>query len=263
MTDRSEALDLSTLLVALVLSIARVYTFIRFSPIFTQVSFIGSVRYGVMFALAIIPAPLVYDALQTSSPETFFPLLARELIIGLLLAFFVWLPFYALEFSGAIIDTQKGVAMAEDFNPLTETTGTLTSELLTQIFTVYLFSSGLFLVSLNLLFISYEILPITETDLSVVLQGTEETLVAVGHLFYLSLAFAAPVVGALLISDIVITIVARFAPQVNALVFNLPIKAVIALVFYIAFVKVLLPEASSIFLEGSEVIAKTLRSLVQ
>ena len=60
-----------------------------------------------------------------------------------------------------------------------------------------------------------------------------------------------------------ITIVARFAPQVNALVFNLPIKAVIALVFYIAFVKVLLPEASSIFHEGSEVIAKTIRSLVQ
>ncbi|MEH6633687.1 MAG: flagellar biosynthetic protein FliR [Halopseudomonas aestusnigri] len=262
MMSHASSIDMILLLTAFALSITRIFTFFQFSPIITGATTPKTVRYGIMVALSVIPGPYVYESLQTNGVGVIFPFFVQEIILGLLLAFFVWLPYHALEFSGAIVDTQKGMAMAQDYNPLTETTGTLTSELLVQIFTAYLFSSGLFLVCLKVLYLSYQIVPVAQFDIDGIWDARANVVHAVGQIFYLALMFAAPLIGALLISDVLIAVVARFAPTLNALVFNLPIKMGLSAVFYLAYLKILMPEVSSIFLEGADMVTAVLKSMV-
>ncbi|WP_257291100.1 EscT/YscT/HrcT family type III secretion system export apparatus protein, partial [Endozoicomonas sp. ONNA1] len=84
----------------------------------------------------------------------------KEAFIGAIIGFCITIPFWALESAGFFIDNQRGASMASALNPLSGAETSPMGVLFSQAFTAIFMVSGLFLLLLQSLFISYDVWPV-------------------------------------------------------------------------------------------------------
>jgi type III secretory pathway component EscT len=146
------------------------------------------IRIGLAFLLAGLLAPLVAPA-PIAHPELFIP---KELAVGVVLALLAAVPFWAAQAAGAASDTAAGL------------TGRL-AELLLLFATVVFFASDGHLLLLRALAASYEAVPIAAP----LGNATETVIAATAHLLLAAVGIAAPVLVAVLVTDVALALVAR------------------------------------------------------
>lgn len=245
-------LDTSTLFLSFVLVAARVRAFMFVSPFFGPKAMSGIVRMGFIVAIASFAVPNSYIAIKELSPDyvPFFILLAKELFVGLILAVFLWMPIRSIELAGTVMDSQVGGSIGEDFDPITNTQSTTTANLLIKIFTGYFFAAGGFLIALDLLFNSYLIWPPSETFPLVTEVAVSAFIDTAGSIFLLALVLAIPVMGFMFLVDISVAYIAKSAPSLNALIFAMPVKAIVLVVMLGSYISLVFPQIFKIFKEA-------------
>ena len=253
--------DLKALLMALTLCASRVLTFIITSPFFNSKSLTKIVRTGIVMSMAIVLTPPVFIELQTTPEiqERFFPLVVKELLLGVILGGLVWMPIRGLEFAGVLLDTQRGSTMAQDYNAMSGSPQvTPTGILLSQIFSGFFFASGGMLIVIGIVFQStliwlpYESLPDLNTEVAY-LYG-----IFAGKLILSAVIFALPISGFMLLADIGISFIAKGAPTMNAMTFAMPVKSGILLIMLFSYVAIAFPQIVESFTNSLDFLASLL-----
>ncbi|VVD90773.1 EscT/YscT/HrcT family type III secretion system export apparatus protein [Pandoraea capi] len=225
-------------ILATAIAYARVAPTVFLLPILNGNVLAGVVRTVVSMWIAVGVWPYPYGApLALDVPV--WGVLLREACVGLLIAVAVAFPFWVFHALGAYIDNQRGATLSSVIDPAN---GIDTSELagFFQWFgaVIYLHLGGMRLL-LEVLASSYRVCePFAGCTLSAArVHGLLDALV--GH----AIALSAPVVAALFLSELVLGLLSRFAPQVNAFALSLTIKSLIAFTILLIYFSATLPDA--------------------
>ncbi|MEA3286011.1 MAG: flagellar biosynthetic protein FliR [Candidatus Marinimicrobia bacterium] len=214
--------------VALVLP-AFLLTFVRLSglvmvmPILSYPMITNRVRIALAFLMSFILFPLIEQ--QELMFETNFALVLsvmQELLIGLMLGLGTRVIFESINWAGAIIGRQMGIAMANVMDPTSTGQMPIISQFWLLVVVAFFFAVNGHHMLFETLYRNFIIVPVgtgvLSPDSGSLLIGTGAT--AFSHAFQ----FAAPAIVFLLMVDTAIAFTARIMPQMNIFMVTLPLK---------------------------------------
>lgn len=214
----------------------------RMLPIIALVPFFGGRilprPVKVTFAISLFAIFLPQLLAETTTPLTFnlqlVLYLAKEVFVGLLLGFFLSIPFAIVQNTGILIDHQRGGSSLMVNDPTMQNQSSPLGTIFNYVL-IYLFFmiDGPFIV-LNIISQSYTILPpdkmlnsaLFNSDTSQIVQYTIKIL---GNVMILSTQLAAPALIMILMTDFFLGIANRLAPQVQITFLGMPLKSLLAL----------------------------------
>lgn len=218
--------------------------FARLAPVFFMLPFFntnvltGAPRMAVIILVSMSLWPAMGQSLPAVDTLAFFGLALREVSIGVVIGCLLSWPFWVLHGMGNLIDNQRGAMLSNTVDPAN---GVDTSELANflQLFAAVVFlQGGGMSVVVQALSDSYRLCsPLQGCELA--LQPVLELL---DPLMSKILIIASPVVVTLLLSEMLLGLLARFAPQMNAFSVSLTIKSAIALLVLLLFFGTHLPD---------------------
>lgn len=158
----------------------------------------------------------------------------REAMAGTVLGLMLALPYHVFHAIGSVIDTQRGAGVGAMLDPLTGVEATEMANLLQMMSAVVFLVAGGLVPLLEAVQGSYVLVPMGSRflpDLSSIHQFVDIVLSA-------AVRMASPVLLLLLLVEILLGVISRFAQQLNAFSVSLAVKSVIAfaamLVYFMA-----------------------------
>lgn len=233
-------------LLALLISIPRIYGFLTTAPILSPGAVPRMARNAaiLIICLPIVPVNLANADGIDRTLGTIAYFFAKEFAIGFVFGYMVGWIFWMITAVGDLIDNQRGAAIAASIDPLQGTETSPLGILFSQAFTTYFFSIGGMLVILNLLYTSYALWPVTEAlpilspDFPVLILGIFD------HAMRAMFVLAAPVVAIMFLSEFALAMVSRFAPQIQVFILAMPIKSGVAIAILVFYCSLLFPYAA-------------------
>ncbi|MEN2428860.1 type III secretion system export apparatus subunit SctT [Chromobacterium vaccinii] len=219
--------------------------FARVGPAFFILPFLnnnvltGVARTAVAMLVAqgLWPHPVAAELPADMPP---FPLLLlREAMVGLLLGILLAWPFWVFHALGSIIDNQRGATFSSSVDPAN---GVDTSELanLFNLFAavIYLQGGGMSLM-LELFVQSYRLCD----PLSAGMPALFPVLALICKVMAKAIVLASPLVAALLLTEMTLGLLSRFAQQLNAFSVAMTVKSAVALLILLLYFAPVLPNA--------------------
>jgi type III secretion protein T len=200
-------------------------------PMFSGTAVQGLVRNGFVLSIACLLYPLVAASMPKAPlpVEVWVVVLFKEAFIGLVIGFVVSTFIWVAENVGHLIDFQTGASNSTTFDPLTNSEAGPTSRFLVQLVTVLFLASGGFLTLLALIFDSYRVWPIFSFFPDVNAALASFFIREADSLMLQTVKLAAPVILVLVVVELGIGLVNRFAPQLNVFSLAMPIKGALAI----------------------------------
>lgn len=237
-------------LVALFLTLPRIYAFFAASGLFNPAAVPRVTRTGLILVLAFIAVPMNYAAVDDfdRSVPTYVGLFAKEFVIGALLGHMVGWVFWSMQAVGSLIDNQRGAAIAAAADPLMGQEASPIGIMLSQAFVTYILATGAIFPLLGLLYQSYAVWPVMD-----MLPGSapELPMAAVKILdgaMHFVMLIGGPVVIVMFLAEFALAMVSRFSPQIQVFVLAMPIKSVLGLFMLILYVHIMFPYAEKTLL---------------
>ena len=199
-------------------------------PIFGQQGIPRIVKVGLGLFLTFLLFPVVSQTvspLQGSLVELSI-LALKEIACGLIIGYAANFVFYAVEFAGAIVGYQAGFAIVASIDPMTNARNPVLGRVqYIMVVLIFLTLNGhhFFLSGLAK---SFETIPLGLLNFDHSLLAW--TLSMAAGISETAVKLAAPVMVALIMTDIGLGILARVAPQMNIFVVGFPLKVGIALI---------------------------------
>lgn len=232
---------------AFLLILVRVTSFFVMMPLFSYRTIPAVHKIGLGFFLSW----LIFYAIQPPSLAingTYFFLIIKESLVGLLIGFTAYLILAAIQIAGGLIDFQMGFAIANVIDPQTGAQSPLMGQ--------YLYTFGLlFLLSFNGhhllidgIYNSYHFIPINQPWLPLGSSNVAEYIIrSFSSMFVVAFQMAIPIVGSLFLVDIALGIVARTVPQLNIFVVGMPVKIIAGFIVLITVMTVMMTVVSHLF----------------
>jgi len=153
-------------------------------------------------------------------------LLLEGLLVGLGFALVLSLLLAALETAGGLVDVVSGFSYGSLINPLTNQSAAVMQQLYGLFGTLVFLLIGGDAWTLRGLDRTFALVPLASAPSLHGLGGTEHAFAGV---FTAALETAAPVLVALLITDVAFGVVSRVVPQLNVFAVGFPVKIAVAL----------------------------------
>jgi type III secretion protein T len=205
---------------ALLISLPRLYAFLAMSQLLNSSVVPGMARTACVLSLAsiVVPINLEYAVTVDRSLAGFALLFAKEYCIGFVLGYLVGWLFWAVASAGALIDNQRGAAIASSIDPLQGHESSPFGNLFSQVFLTYLFTIGAVLPMIGLLYKSFVIWPVNRS-LPVISDTFPVMILALfDEAMRLMFLFAGPVVAVMFMAEFALAMVSRFAPQIQVFI---------------------------------------------
>ena len=202
------------------------------------------IRNGICMCLVLFLHPLVADSKPDESIPIFITagIVVKEVFIGALIGFCIAIPFWALESAGFFVDNQRGASMASAMNPFSGSETSPLGLLFSQAFIAIVMTSGLFLLLLKNIFLSYQAWPVFSYYPELNMKATLFFLEQFDLIVSLCMWLSAPIVISMFVTEFGIALISRSAPQLNVFILAMPIKSGVAaaiLVIYVGTIMVL------------------------
>ncbi|MDC9823003.1 type III secretion system export apparatus subunit SctT [Devosia sp. ZB163] len=233
-------------IIALLLTLPRLYAFLSTSQLLASSAVPRLARVAAILVLAIIAVPinLVHVDAFDRTITSFAIYFVKEYAIGFVLGYVVGWIFWAVQSAGALIDNQRGAAIAASIDPLQGHETSPLGILFSQAFLTYVFVSGAALPILGLIYQSYNLWPATLGMPVFTDQFPALVLNVADTAMRIVVIIAAPIVGIMFLAEFALAMVSRFAPQVQVFILAMPIKSVLAILILVFFFSRLLPYAA-------------------
>jgi flagellar biosynthetic protein FliR len=221
-------LALSTdLVLGFVLAVVRASAWLVVSPPFNTRMFPTQAKIAFAVALALPVTPQV--AAAAPSPEV-GPLIVATLLqvgAGLTLGFFTQLIFAAVQAAGELIDLFAGFTIAATYDPFTGSNQAVFGRFYQLFALALLFAMDGHLMLVRGFLDSFAAMPTGAPDFE-----TLSTLLidSLGMFFLSALEIAAPILGALFLTEVALGLLSKAAPQMNVFTLGFPIKILLSLV---------------------------------
>jgi flagellar biosynthetic protein FliR len=216
-------------LVGFILVLARLTPLFLFAPMFSSKLVPVRVRGIVAVALALGLAPLALAGQKVPlDAAAILGLITKELLVGMAFAFAVGMIIVSLQIAGSFLDTLIGFAFGAAVDPVTGNQGTIVSQIYGLLgVLVFIAINGDALVIRGFAE-TYELVGILESPaLGALLDGA---LAAFVGIFASALQVAAPVLLALVLTDVAFGLTTRVVPQLNVFAVGLPAKVLVGMV---------------------------------
>jgi flagellar biosynthesis protein FliR len=211
------------------LVLGRVSPLFLLAPLFSSKLVPARARSIVAVALAVGIAPIA--AAGAPLPQDLWELaglMLKEMLVGAAFAFALAALFAAVQVAGNLLDTLIGFSFGALVDPLTGTSGGVLNQLYA------LFGVMIFVVIdgdawvIQGLARSYEAVPLAEAPaLGSLVEGAQ---VAFSGIFGAAIQVGAPVLLAVLLTDVAFGLVSRVVPQLNVFAVGFPAKVAVGLV---------------------------------
>lgn len=219
------------------------------SPIFSSSIIPPQVIIGLMFIFAIIIYPMASKSLNISIPVdtwSYILLLVNELFIGFSIGLFISIIFTTFQVAGEFFSYQMGLGISEVLDPLSE----VEVPVISQVFQVF---AMLIFISINGM--EYEILVLRKSfeliryvDFSAKINVImSQAVILFRDLFLISLQISIPIIVTLLILNITLGIISKFAPQVNIFMVGINIQVIVGFILILLYIPFFSTFASNIF----------------
>ncbi len=177
--------------------------------------FLVSVNTGVN---AVLPTDLL----------PFILLVVKEVVVGLVLGFTTKFLFAGVQLAGETVGRQMGFGLARVMDPgFNDQTSVVSEFQIIVVFLIYLTINGHHFL-LQGLMESYEKLPVA----AVVISGNglgEHMMRLASGMFLAGVKIGAPVIVALLLTNVALGLIARTVPQMNIFIVGLPLRILVGL----------------------------------
>lgn len=215
-------------LAGFILVLARVTPLFFIAPLFSSQLIPARVRGIVAVAIAIGLTPIAMRG-QTvpSAPLSLVALAIDGLLVGFGFAFALAVLLAAAESAGSMIDVISGFSYGALINPMNGESSAVMSRIYSLVGTVIFLVIGGDAWTLRGLARTFQLVPLTRAPrLTSLAAGAEHVFSGV---FAAALEIAAPVLVALLITDVAFGVVSRVVPQLNVFAVGFPTKVAVAL----------------------------------
>ena len=216
-------------LAGFILVLARVTPLFIVAPLFSSAMIPPRVRGIVAVGIAIGLTPVaVHGQRIPGDALSLAGLVVEGMLVGLAFSYALALLGAALESAGALIDVISGFSYGALINPLNGEQSAVMSRFYSLVGTMIFLVIGGDAWALRGLGQTFALVPLTRAPrLGSLVGGAEHAFAAV---FAASLEIAAPVLVALLITDVAFGVVSRVVPQMNVFAVGFPTKVAVAMV---------------------------------
>lgn len=217
-------------LLALALLVARIAAFVQVFPAFTRLGLTGLVRaaLAVVFALPLVPFAFA-DAVAVADRGGLHGMAValKEAAVGAVFGVFAGIPFWIAEAAGDLVDEQRGSQAALQPSPLGEEQSTPLGTLFVLILLYLFFAGGGLPLLLDAFFESYRIWPLDRFLPRLGPGSGAAVLFLLDRSLRLAVLFAAPLVIAMLATELALGLTARTASQLNVFELALAVKSLV------------------------------------
>jgi len=211
-----------------ILVLARVTPLFIVAPLFSSALIPPRVRGLIAVGISIGMTPIAMHGQQIpSDPITVAELVIEGLLVGLAFAFSLSILLAAIESAGSLIDVVSGFSYGTLINPMNGESSAVISRLYSLLGTMIFLIIGGDAWTIRGLGRSFELVPLTGAPRLTSLVGGVERVFST--IFTAALEVAAPVLAALLITDVAFGVVSRVVPQLNVFAVGFPTKVAVAL----------------------------------
>jgi flagellar biosynthetic protein FliR len=215
-------------LAGFILVLARVTPLFFIAPLFSSALIPPRVRSVIAVAIAIGLTPIAMHGQHVpSDPLALGGLVIVGLLTGLGFAFTLAVLLAAVESAGAMIDVISGFSYGALINPMNGEQSAVISRIYSLVGTLIFLVIGGDAWTLRGLDRTFQLVPLTKGPrLSSLVGGAEHVFSGV---FTAALEIAAPVLVALLITDVAFGVVSRVVPQLNVFAVGFPTKVAVTM----------------------------------
>ncbi|GFN31880.1 flagellar biosynthetic protein FliR [Paenibacillus xylaniclasticus] len=209
----------------------RMTAFFVVAPVFSMRGVPTTFKIGLGFFISLIVF-LTYGVKETAVLDaTYILLVFREVLVGLLLGFVVYLFFTVVQTAGALMDISMGFAMSNVVDPLTGAASPIMGNLKYMILILVFLSMNGHHYLLTSLMDSYQWLPLDNDLFSEIYDGKVSNFIAVTftETFMLAFQIASPILVAMFLTDVALGFLAKTAPQYNVFIIGMPLKILLGL----------------------------------
>lgn len=203
------------------LLVLRITGLVWMAPVFSSRTVPAMTKTGIVLLLLVVLWP---SAMTVAGPSVTVsaPAVLSELLIGVTLGLAAGIFIAAAESAGDMLAVQMGLSGANVLNPMSSTQMPVLGQFLGLLATALILAVGGHVMILHTLGASLQVLPPGgPLDLE---PGLREVIGLGSTLLWLGLRFAAPVIAAIMISNVALGILARTVPQLNLLMVAFPIQ---------------------------------------
>jgi flagellar biosynthesis protein FliR len=215
-------------LAGFILVLARVTPLFFIAPVFSSAMIPPRVRGIIAVAISIGLAPVALHGQHVPADAlTLAGLVLEGLLVGLAFAFTLAVLLAAVESAGAFIDVVSGFSYGSLINPMTRENGAVMARFYSLVGTLIFLVIGGDAWTLRGLARTFQLVPLTSGPrLPSLVAGAVQVFSSV---FGGALEIAAPVLVALLITDVAFGVVSRVVPQLNVFAVGFPTKVAVAM----------------------------------
>lgn len=200
------------------------------APILSSRMIPGRLKVLIIAMLAVTLSyvvPLQDSAANISTPGLFIAALAVEIIVGYTIGFVTYIALGAIQTAGQLMDMQMGFAIVNVVDPSSGTQIPLMGNLTQTIaLMVYLAMNGHHYL-IQALVQSYKVIPVMGLTMNHRLMDWMIEITV--YMFIITVKIAAPLVIAILTTDIAMGFIARTVPQMNVFMVGMPLKILLGL----------------------------------
>ena len=245
--------ELFNLIAGFLWPLTRILGLLSVAPLFGNVSVPATVKIGLGVMLALIIAPTV-PALPAMDPMSLpgLLILVQQLLIGVAMGFVMRIVFACMELAGELAGLTMGLGFATFFDPQTQGRSIAISQFLSLLTIMLYLALNVHLALLSSLADSFTTMPISDLPMSGKLF--EQVTLWAGKIFSTGFQLALPIVAALLITNVGLSILARSAPQLNLFGIGFPITLAVGFVMLAVIVPYMNVPLTRLFQNGLEII---------
>ncbi|MFA6149068.1 MAG: flagellar biosynthetic protein FliR [bacterium] len=203
-------------MVRFLLVLLRSSLFLSFLPILGSKTLPAHFRIGLAVAFALLLTPIVnFRAGENDVAMLVF----REVVLGITLGLAVRFVFFGVEIAGQMISDSMGLSIATAFNP--EMGQSTDVARLMTVFATLLFLATDAHHDLIAIFVrSYDLVPAGSADVNALVR---EGVALTGRIFVIAVKLGAPVVVAIVTTNILLGFVVKASPQINIFFISFPL----------------------------------------
>ncbi len=215
-------------LAGFILVLARVTPLFFIAPLFSSHVIPPHIRGLIAVGISVGLAPLALHGQHVpSEPLELGALVIEGMLVGLGFAFALGVLMGAVESAGSVIDVLSGFSYGALINPMDGQQSAVITRFYGLVGTMIFLVIGGDAWTLRGLDRTFQLVPLTSAPrLSSLIGGAEQVF---STIFTAALEVAAPVVVALLITDVAFGVVSRVVPQLNVFAVGFPTKVAVAL----------------------------------
>ncbi|MDD9899101.1 MAG: flagellar biosynthetic protein FliR [Candidatus Melainabacteria bacterium] len=240
--------QIGTTVVALGFVLVRVLAFMHFAPIFSHKSVPSHVRIGFAIFLTSMLAPKAFEAAIPDDGFSILYVLFANFALGFIIGFTTNILFTTVVAGGEMMDAAMGFSSGQMFDPSLGGQTTILGRFMGILTIVVFFQIGGPEALIQGLYNSFDTFTLFDPNMTI---NVAKIIHLVGDIIRMGFVLVSPVVLTILVNDLVLGLLSRASPQINAFQISFTIKPMVGVLILLMILPLFFTAVANFLSSGS------------